>query len=221
MSSVHIPQTEAEQYAAIKEMMASNLCSQGVFALPTESLAKLTSKILNIKPFPYLTNAPCVLRFHIGGTISTSNTSNASLSSASITLTPPSDSFNWGAPIGTRTSVASDYRLLSATIRSSWYSGTGRNEYNSLHFIQAYPSANAMMDEATWTNSWQYYVVNRPFYSSYPDTSFNTSGSGSYSTRGAISFSLYPYSNGTAYNYWNPNYLSLQYCTWLVKHPTY
>jgi hypothetical protein len=221
MGHVNIPTTEEEQYAAIKDMMATNLCSKGVFALPTESLAKLTSKILNIKSYPYLNYAPIVVRFHVGGTISTSNTSNASTSTATITLTPPSASFDWGAPIGTRSSVVSDYRLLSATIRASWYSGTGYNNYNSFHTIQAYPNANAnaMLDESTWTSSWQYYVINRSYYNSYPDTSFNTSGSGSNSTRGAISFALYPYSNSTAYNYWNPNYLSLQYATWLVRRP--
>jgi hypothetical protein len=219
MSDVIIPQTEAEQYFAIKDMMASNLCTKGVFALPTDSLAQLASKILNIKALPFVDKPPCIVRFQQSGTISTSSTSNASVSSAAITLAPPTGTnFDWGDRIGVRSSVASDYRLLSAVIRSSWYSGTGRNEYNSLHFISA-EGATSILDETTWLSSWQYRVVNRPYYNGYPDTSFNTSGSTTSTTRGSISFSLYPYSNSTAYNYWNPNYLSLQYINWIVKRP--
>jgi hypothetical protein len=220
MGHVNIPTTEAEQYLAVKDMMATNLCSKGVFALPSESLAKLTSKILNIRTdrHPYITYEPLILRFHTGGTISTSN-SAAGAYPATVTITPPSDTFDWGMPIGSKTSVASDYRLLSATIRASWYGSVNYNNYTSVHFIQAFPNANALLTDDTWANTWQYYITNRPYYNSYPDTSFNSSGSSSYSTRGAMSFSLYPYSNSTTYYYWNPNYLQLAYCTWLVKRP--
>jgi hypothetical protein len=209
MSSVHIPQTEAEQYYAIKDMMASNLCSKGVFALPTESLAKLTSKILNI-------NTACIVRFYQGGTITTSNTSAASTSSASITLTPPSATLNWGGEIGSRTSPAMDFRLVSATIRTSWYGSANYGNYTSVHFIQLV-SNSSILDPTQWDGNWSYNVFNRPYYNSYPDTSNNNTSQTA--GRGAATFTLAPYSNSTTYNYWNPNYLNLAQCNWVVKRP--
>jgi hypothetical protein len=185
------------------------LCSKGVFALPTESLAKLTSKILNI-------NTACVVRFYQGGSISTSNTSNTTAYPANITLTPPSATLNWGGEIGSKSSAASDFRLVSATVRASWYGGTNYNNYNSVHFIQLI-SNNNILDPTQWDGNWSYSVVNRPYYNSYPDTSFNTTTQTA--ARGAAAFQVHPYSNSTTYAYWNPSYLNLAQCNWVIKRP--
>jgi hypothetical protein len=210
MSSVHIPQTKEEKYAAIKDMMASNLCAKGVFALPTESLAKLTSKILNI-------DTSRDVRFYQGGSITTQSTSNAGYYPALVTLTPPSPNLDWGGSTGIVTATASDFRLVSATIRTSWYSSTGYSNYNSVHFIQLESNNNILMS-SQWETNWTYRVVNRPFYSSYPDTSFNNTSQSV--SRGAVQFQLHPYSNSSSYYYWHPSYINLYACNWIVKRPT-
>jgi hypothetical protein len=210
MSSVYIPQTKEEKYAAIKDMMASNLCARGVFALPTESLAKLSSKILNI-------DTSSNVRFYQGGTITTQSTSNTTYYPALVTLTPPSVTLAWGGAVGSVATTTNDFRLVSATIRTSWYNTTGYTNYNSVHFIQL-ESNNGILTDSQWDVNWTYRVVNRPFYSSYPDTSFsNTVQSVS---RGAVQFQLHPYSNSGSYAYWHPSYINLYSCNWLVKRPT-
>jgi hypothetical protein len=216
MSSVHIPQTEAEQYYAIKDMMASNLCSKGVFAMPTESLAKLTSKILNIET-PFDSTMPVSVSYLMGGSLSSLPAAGARANSP-VTINPPSNnSINWGGTIGSRTPQANECRLLAATIRTSWYSSSYAN-YNSVHFIQLYPSTTVTTPtEATWGNSERYSIFNRPFYNNYPDTSNNVQTVTQ--PAGAVTFSLYPYSNSTTYNYWNPSYCQLTYCCWLIKRP--
>ncbi|MDR2115380.1 MAG: hypothetical protein LBP87_03255 [Planctomycetaceae bacterium] len=215
MSSVTIPQTELEQYLAIKDMMASNLCAKGVFTLPNESLAKMASKILNIDGgIPY--------RFTTGGTVISKPASNTTYYPATITLAPPSEaSYNWGALLGTRVAKPTDYRLISATIRASWYSGTNYNNYNSIHFVQlnGTPQPNDSVGSDWKSATWNYFTVHRPYYSSYPDTSFNTTGSFSSSENGNLNIPLYPYSNSSSYAYFNPNYLNIFNAVWIVKRP--
>jgi hypothetical protein len=171
----------------------------------------MAGKILNI-------NRGTPFRIQTGGTLSNKPASSAATSSASITLSPPTGSVNWGGMMGSRTIIPADCVLLSAVIRASWYSSNYGN-YNSIHFTHAqYNSFPVEFVGGNWQfTTLSHKVIHRPFYNSYPDTSFQTAAVSI--SPGTATFSLLPYSNASNYNYFNPSYCILDTANWLIKYP--
>jgi hypothetical protein len=193
-------------------MMASNLCARGVFTLPDESLAKMAGKILNI-------NRGTPFRMQTGGTMSSKPASAAAMATASITLSPPTGSINWGGMTGNKTIIPEDCLLLSAVIRTSWYSSSYAN-YNSVHFVHAQTSTMPVeFVGGVWGfTTVSYKLIHRSFSNAANDMNFITTTANI--TPGNATFTINPLSNSASYNYFNPAYCNLDTANWLIKYPT-